>query len=883
MAESTAPRPGARGAVGSVKSAIDMPGTTSSSSSISQQPSAYSGRSVFHQAPTFTLETFSNSDFIVKEFVETLSESAVPPNRRSGPASQANAFDPKPFIRTFEHALNRMADLSGDLEHRGNELSAAVRRAEAQHATTLQSADQKLEQIRHSFNSLDTSLKEADTDSVSAVVKIGQRLEELDRQRIRAQDARFLIQCWMEVSQRGEFFLLEDLRRQGGGDGKVRCASIARQLIKISQRLDPENWKQTNGLSKHANGINGAQGAGERSRPRYNTRELIEKFSETLEKDLLKSFDEFYRRENFDGMHECAKVLYDFNGGASVIGAFVNQHQFFIDRSQLITEEAVGDTEGWERLADPDAEPPGVDPRLQSLIDEVKIVVQEESSIIKRAFPYAEQVMVKFLQRIFQQSIQQRLELLLEKANTISSLAFLRSLQASRSALSTLIDDLKMHGLIETPEPLSPQVTLILDQQFDDLFVPYFAGSSYIERERRSLEELYSSLLFKFTIFHSRRRKAPTTFMKSLAKSGSEMLASARDAYVERLDSSDLAPAQKAMLLRVAGLKDAENAKAQTEIEVSDEDGILSTATAKRMLKWLAEAIGRGLELNGGNETAKDVSVLHQILITNMGEIYLVTALDAANDLAVSQENITKNEPDLSYIMTLKPAITIMHLLSTFIHTVLLPLASPNVAIRKSLSRSTDQTIDSLETKVNSIMQHSIDVILNWTSKLLSTQKKTDFRPRDDPASGPNYLELLQTPTCRSVYTFLSRLHPLFFAAITPGQNLTSFFLELAFGFRTLLFQHFQRFQVNAAGGIMVTKDLTKYIELLRSWELGEEFGASVEALTEIGHIFVVGPEALRERVRGKAGRWDRGDLRAFVMRREDVGSIGVQSVLSTL
>ena len=117
--------------------------------------------------------------------------------------------------------------------------------------------------------------------------------------------------------------------------------------------------------------------------------------------------------------------------------------------------------------------------------------------------------------------------------------------------------------------------------------------------------------------------------MKSLAKSGSEMLASARDAYVERLDSSDLASAQKAMLLRVAGLKDSENAKTQTEIEVGEEDGVLSVENAKRMLKWLAEAIGRGLELSGGNETAKDVSTLLSLLLTNMGEIYLETALDA--------------------------------------------------------------------------------------------------------------------------------------------------------------------------------------------------------------------------------------------------------------
>lgn len=117
--------------------------------------------------------------------------------------------------------------------------------------------------------------------------------------------------------------------------------------------------------------------------------------------------------------------------------------------------------------------------------------------------------------------------------------------------------------------------------------------------------------------------------MKSLAKSGSEMLASARDAYVERLDSSDLAPAQKAMLLRVAGLKDSENAKSQTEIEVGEEDGILSIVISKRMLKWLAEAVGRGLELGGGTETAKDVSALLSLLLTDIGEIYLETALDA--------------------------------------------------------------------------------------------------------------------------------------------------------------------------------------------------------------------------------------------------------------
>ena len=60
-----------------------------------------SGRSIFPKAPSFTIETFSNKDFIVKDFIESLTDSAIPVNRRSGSSVQ-QAFDPKPLIRSFE-------------------------------------------------------------------------------------------------------------------------------------------------------------------------------------------------------------------------------------------------------------------------------------------------------------------------------------------------------------------------------------------------------------------------------------------------------------------------------------------------------------------------------------------------------------------------------------------------------------------------------------------------------------------------------------------------------------------------------------------------------------------------------------------------------------
>ena len=456
-------------------------------------------RQTFGRSAIFSIDTFSNADFIVKDFVESLSDAAAPtrksiPQNATATTIAAQSFDPKPLIRAFEQALTRLKTLSEDLELRENELSASVRKAEVQHNHNVRARERDLEQAVDSFHDLERSLDGEVGGGGNAAVRIGDKLEELDKQRQRAQDAKFILQCWLEVSNRGDLSSLDDVRRLGGGEGKVRCAHIARQLLKISQKLQPQTNGVKSGINGHTNGDSGE----------HQPKEIIERFLEALEKDLLKQFDEFYRRQNFDGMRECAVALRDFNEGASVMGLFVNQHQFFIDRSQLVTEEVSGDQDMWDRLADPDTEPPGVEPSLQSLIDEVRLVAQEESFIIRGAFPYYEEVLARFLQRVFQQSVQQKLEMVLDKASTVSNLAFLRSLQAAKGYISTLVDDLKAHGMTEHPEPASSQTAAILDQQLDDLFVPFSAGTSYIEREKRSLEELYSSLLFKFTTYHVR-------------------------------------------------------------------------------------------------------------------------------------------------------------------------------------------------------------------------------------------------------------------------------------------------------------------------------------------------------------------------------------------
>ena len=826
-------------------------------------------------------------------------------------------------------ALSQLGALSEELQEKESELLSQVRRAEIQHNQTLETLGRKLDQSMAQFEALDSTLNNAGSATAAAAaatttngssradgggniaVQIGEKLEELDRKRRKAQDANFLIQCWMEVTETGQLTSLEEIQRQGGAENKVRCAVITRQLMRISQRLDPASWGQTTNGVRGNGTTNGAAAAAAAANRRHNTREALEKFSELLEQDLLQQFNNSYRRQNFDDMMDCARVLYDFNGGASVIAAFVNQHQFFIDRDQLITDEVTTDGETWDQLADPDSDPPGLEPSLQSLVDEVRIVMQEESFIIKRAFPFYETVLIKFIQRVFQQSIQQRLEMVLDKATSVSSLAFLRSLHASRTYIGALVEDLKTHGLTEHPEPCSAQIAQTLDQQLEELFVPYLVGNSYIDREKRSLEEMYNSLLFKFTLYHSRRKKAPSGFMAAIAQQGTQLIASAKDAYMERLESSDLAPTQKRIMLRVARIQDSGGGN-KNEIEVSEQDGVLSVAYAKRMIGWLAESVRRTLELGSASETPKDVNVLLNLLLTTMGQVYVETALDAALDQATSQEN-AKTEPDLQYLPNIRPAVTITNLMSRFISTVLIRLAESNTTVRRSMEAQARMAFETTERKANAVMKSTLDVVVNWVAKLLAQQKKADFRPKDDDLEG--LVDSLQTPTCQAICGFLSgRVAPAARAAV-DGRNLEAFAAELALALRRLLLDHFKRFQVNATGGLMVTRDIARYVAAAREWPLPREVDAALDVLTEVGYLFIIGPEALRERSRNLASSTTSGsssssssssssppgtsssssgggaavkklgkaDFKAYVQKREDAGTPGIQSVLAGL
>jgi hypothetical protein len=138
-----------------------------------------------------------------------------------------------------------------------------------------------------------------------------------------------------------------------------------------------------------------------------------------------------------------------------------------------------------------------------------------------------------------------------------------------------------------------------------------------------------------------------------------------------------------------------------------------------------------------------------------------------------------------------------------------------------------------------------------------------------------------ETPACQAVTQFLQRVAGQSTAAL-DGRNLHLFLAELARGLRTLVLDHLRKFSVSLTGGLIMSKDMAKYTELVRGWPTGEELEpGAMDVIIEVGQLFIIGPEALRERLRAAGS--DVNELRGFILKREDAGSVGVQAVLNAI
>jgi len=151
------------------------------------------------------------------------------------------------------------------------------------------------------------------------------------------------------------------------------------------------------------------------------------------------------------------------------------------------------------------------------------------------------------------------------------------------------------------------------------------------------------------------------------------------------------------------------------------------------------------------------------------------------------------------------------------------------------------------------------------------------------------------------------------YQAISPileGRNNDLFFTELGFGLHFILLEHFKKFVVNAAGGLILTKsppltasqelnaysrDIALYHNTIESWRI-PSLAEPFELLREIGNVFIVKysryprlivnsrPDILRSLLReGVLGRVQPSLIGPYLKQREDYNSSNLFRLVQAL
>ncbi|KAJ3272112.1 Exocyst complex component 5 [Terramyces sp. JEL0728] len=534
------------------------------------------------------MENFKSKDYSPRELVEAA-------NKKTVTEFKGIAFDPKPFIRSFEGLTEELLRLKRKLQNKIEDQEDQLTASENSKRKAFFDFNETFDEVNRSFEHLNSRLSEVG----NTAIRIGEQLETIDKHRTRASESKDIIQYFLEFNK-GSFSRLDALRKESP-EGERKTAIIARRLNTIAKEID----------------IGGIDAA----------RANIEKYCEHFEKSLLQKFDQVYSSADRDTMNHIAKTLIDFNGGNSCIQTYVNQHAFFINILKIAETdtENLGETT-WEsqKLSS-----------LQRLFDEIRQAISSEWDVIYDVFPNATNVIQVFVQRIFAQSIQNFLEVLMQEASFKSSQIYLEVLTRSHKETSDLVADLHLFDE-NYILPLTGSLALanILDRSFEDLYIPYVNDEKYMKTEKSWLNESFSIAMEDFEAKLENIQKAkvqgkpngkqPSTpkdsniFVSSLINTVTTMTSELKQQLAT--PASNLTPT------------------------IDDSKPIPTVATCLKCIESNLTSMERAKELFDDTELAEAVSILFKLFLDRMGERYVYHSLDTVLEEIGSQDPKTQPE-----------------------------------------------------------------------------------------------------------------------------------------------------------------------------------------------------------------------------------------------
>lgn len=801
-------------------------------------------------------------------------------------AAQWSQLDPKPFIRTFESTLRELRALNEESSGKKAHLEDQVSRQELVHSENIIDLSQDIARINAQFSELDSKLS-----GVNQIVSpLGDKLESAIRRKKNYIKSVDLITEYTNFYSHGQSPTIENLRVSKSWRNKIQAATLVKNLIELSRKVETTSLPKTGEVTQQ-----------------------IQKYSEMMETQLLTSFNDAYRQNDFNQLQEIALILNHFNGGVNVIQSFINQHAYFINSDEIGLDDQMNlDEQFQRRLTDQTNHAVVYEQGILALLNDVESVIKNESKIVKNVFEErASYVMQLFIQRVFAQKIEPKIEVILNSALTLSNLAYVRALHGLYSIVGQFVKDLTeffqmleldqdgpaegkvVSGAFET----GSSIITVLEQCYSDLFSRYlYDRSRYFDIERRSLETLLVETGARFTQGHDKEIRSKLLlskltkmmesgdsgtnydeFINHTATTSKRKLSQFNDFMKKRLDSLDhlssLGLSRTNTFSRdrdgsttdtVHGQDGAEGTYSEyNDGTMTDKsDPAFNMETVDDMLRCVVESVARVMELvpNKASEYSLElIDVLFLGIIGNYVEMSLEVAFYTVKRLDIYK----LDDFNLSFLSYITKTTQMLSLVSSSVKVIFLSLLNNSPDAKKQVIELTNNNIRKCEMSINIIMDEITHVYSAKFSDSLTKQNKRDFVPKSQ--------DLLDQDTVPAVEIagLLSSLHSQA-AQYLRDKNLRALLDCIGDDLYGLLLAHYAKFQVSSLGGIIVTKDIIGFQNVVEDWRIPnllEKFAT----LRELANIYTVQPELLDSLTReGHLATLDRSTIQQYISRRED-------------
>ncbi|SCV04116.1 LANO_0G08262g1_1 [Lachancea nothofagi CBS 11611] len=777
----------------------------------------------------------------VHEFVQDISNE----NSLKDRAAHTGAWehlDPKPYIRTFESTVKELQKLSTDAEGKKGQLEQEVAKYELLHSQRVLQLTGNLKTIVRDSGELDLKL----TNVAQVVSPLGEKLEKAMKRKNMYVKSVELISHYSAFHTKGISQELELLRTSRGWKPRTRAAILVKNLLVLTKKVETKSLLKT-----------------------VETTNTIEKYADAMENEFLVEFNNAYRENDFDQLNEIAIILNRYNSGLNVIQSFINQHEYFIDIGE---DDFLFDESFKVKICNIDCHAACYETTMVQKLDEIESLIKNESKIVKRVFEgRCSFVMQLFVQRIFGQKLEPRVEALLNASLSLSDLAFVRMLYALFSLLSQFVKDLSEFFQLQGIDNNGDLVTA-LERCLADLFSKtIYDRTKYFDLEKRSLENSLAHKTSRFCLNHDKEICARALNNKLL--SGAH--------YAQDLDLQELRSSSNGKLSQINNFlkshlerEKKKNSSADTSFGSPDVNSHSENANLLHidpnfslqgidgMLKCAIESIARVLELVPSKANEYTYELVEIVLLGTIGS-YVDCGLEVSYSQMIEQDLPKNPSVEMSYLDYVSKSTEILSLISASIKTVVLPLFVNSPDIKKAIITVTNHYIKRCELLINIIIEETVHAFTQRFVASLSKQKKKDFLPGSQDIMDHDTLPASEI--IRDLNSLYSQVR-----LYLRNDNLRSFLQQIGSVLCRFLFEHYKKFQVSSVGGIIVTKDIIGIQTAIEEWSV-DQLLSDFATLRELANLFTVQPEELSSLTNeGHLATVDRKIISAYVAKRDD-------------